>query len=315
LCAAAYRWAWFEQDLRVSAAVQEVFAATYLDGEDFNLSIAAEVAAGDALVHDAVVFDLGLLNDYLDVRAGPAVLQACPRIASWAKAPTIVVQWGGLRGDRLIVNDHVRQREIEVLHTGEALGTDRDDWHVGRIVDSCVQPSFVFAERPVAVGERAGRRLIDVLSAGGDWRARLAALFPIIRDGDLSSQPGWLAAAADLSSGSSIREEAFWLRESAAMDARAPAPRQQELMADGLSRQDAECFCVLEMALDTVLQDLPEVVEIMAQHAAIALARPQVRRAARARLTRPENTDAWQRLANCLPAHARGPFDDLANVG
>jgi hypothetical protein len=84
-------------------------------------------------------------------------------------------------------------------------------------------------------------------------------------------------------------------------------------MAEGLSRQDAEHLCVLEMALDTAQREVSGAVEILAQHAAVALMWPEVRREAAARLAGSENRAAWRRLAGCLPSHERGPFDDLAN--
>jgi hypothetical protein len=314
LCGAAYRWALLERDPRVTAAVLDVYATTYLEDYEFSISLGQAIAAMDALVSDIVVFDLGVLADYLDVRAGPVVLGAAPVARSWATAPATVVQLGRLKDDHLLVTDHVLQREVEVLHTGEALGTDRDEWFVGRLVDTGGQPSLIFAERPVPIGKQAGRRMVDVLSAGGDWHARLAALHPSVRDGDLPSRPGWQAAAQGLSSGSSLREEALWKRRFEEMDTETPAPRQRELMAEGLSREDAEHVCVLEMALDTVQRDVSGGVEIMAQLAAVALMWPEVRREAAARLAGDENRAAWRRLAGCLPPHARGPFDDLANA-
>lgn len=288
LCGTSYRWALVEQDPRVSAAVLGVFAATYLDDEDFDIGLGTAIAATDALVEDTVVFDLGVLADYLDVRAGPKVREAAPQAGSWAQAPATVVQLGRLKEDRILVIDKVRQREVEVLHTGEVLGTDRDEWFVGRLVASGVQPSLVFAQRPIPIGERAGRLMVDALTAGGDWRARLASLYPAVSDGDLPCRPGWRAAAAGLS--------------------------EQELMAQGLLRQDAEHLCVLEMALDTAQREVAGVVEVMAHHAAIALMWPGVRREAAARLAGDENRAAWRRLAGCLPAHERGPFEDLANA-
>jgi hypothetical protein len=313
LCGNSYRWALLEQDPRVSAAVLGVFAATYLEDEEFDTGLGTAIAAMDALVQDTVVFDLGVLADYLDVRAGRLVLEAAPQARSWATAPATVVQLGRLKEDRILVVDNVRQREVEVLHTGEALGTDRDEWFFGRLVESGGQPPLVFAERPVPIGEQAGRRMVDVLLAGGDWSTRLAALYPSVRDGDLPCRPGWQAAAQGLSAGSSLREEAHWKRWVDEMDARTPAPRQQELMAEGLPRQDAEHLCVLEMALDTAQREVSGAVEVMAQHAAIALMWPEVRRQAAARLAGTEHSAAWRRLAGCLPPHERGPFDDLAN--
>ena len=183
LCGTSYQWALLEQDPRVSAAVLGVFAATYLEDEEFGTGLGTAIAAMDALVEDAVVFDLGVLADYLDIRAGRMVLEAAPHARSWATAAATVVQLGRLKEDRILVIDNVRQREVEVLHTGEALGTDRDECFVGRLVASGVQPSLVFAERPVPIGEHAGRRMVDVLLAGGDWRARLEALCPSVRDG------------------------------------------------------------------------------------------------------------------------------------
>jgi hypothetical protein len=314
LCGTSYEWALPEQDPRVSAAVLGVFATTYLEDEEFDTDLGTAMAAMDALVMDTVVFDLGVLADYLDVRAGPKLLESAPHARSWATAPATVVQLGRLKEDRILVIDKVRQREVEVLHTGEALGTDRDEWFVGRLVASGVQPSLVFAQRPIPIGERAGRLMVDALSAGGDWRARLASLYPAVSDGDLPCRPGWAAAASGLSSGSSLREEALWKRRAAEVDTATPAPRQQELMAEGLPRQDAEHLCVLEMALDTAQREVSGVVEVMAQHAAIALMWPGVRREAAARLAGGENRAAWRRLAGCLPQHERGPFDDLANA-
>jgi hypothetical protein len=314
LCEAAYRWALLERDPRVTAAVLGVFATTYLEDQEISVCLGQAIAAMDALASDIVVFDLGVLADYLNVRAGPVVLGAAPVARSWATAPATVVQLGRLKDDQLLVTDHVLQREVQVLHTGEALETDRDEWFVGRLVDTGGQPSLVFAERPVAIGEQAGRRMVDVLSAGGDWHTRLAALHPSVRDGDLPCRPGWQAGAQGLSSGSSLREEAFWRRRFEDIDTETPAPRQRELMADGLSRQDAEHVCVLEMALDTVQRGVSGAVEVMAQHAAVALLWPEVRRVAAARLAGDENRAAWRRLAGCLPPHARGPFDDLANA-
>lgn len=100
----------------------------------------------------------------------------------------------------------------------------------------------------------------------------------------------------------------------AAVDASLSAPRQPELMSDGLSRDEAQQFAILEMALE-IARPQAQLIDIMAEYAAIALMSPEVRREAAVRLSGPRHSASWRRLAARLPPHDRGPFDELADTG
>jgi len=304
---AAYRWALRSGDPRCGQAVLAVFEATYLDEPTYSRSLGTRMAAGDALVEDIALFDLGIFDDYLDLRAGERVLEPASCARSWGLTAPSVFQLGVLRGDRLLVADCVGGQELEVLHTGEAMGTARDEWVFGRVV-SAGTDGLVFASRPITIGPEAGLLLRGTLRAGGSWLARLGDLHSAISSGGLDLRPGWLAAAASLTFGSSLRDDAAWQHTTN----EAPAPRTSELMAEGLSRQTADHLCVLELALDIAAQDIPGSVEMVAQHAAIALMWPEVRQQAARRYAGPEHQAAWWRLAACMPVHARGRFDELA---
>ena len=86
-------------------------------------------------------------------------------------------------------------------------------------------------------------------------------------------------------------------------------------MDEGMSRQTADHLGVLEYALEIVRLDLPGTVEMVAQHAAIALAGPEVREQAARRYAAPEHRAAWLQLGSCVQPHARGPFEALAGLG
>jgi hypothetical protein len=201
-----------------------------------------------------VTFDLRVLNDYLEVRAGPKLLEQACCAGEWASTSPSVFRLGAVCGDRLVVHDEVTGEQLEVLHTGEAMGTARDEWVLGRVV-----------------------------TAGG----------------------------AALTHGGSLRDDDVW-REATVIP---PAPRTAELMAEGMSRQTADHLCVLELALEVARGDQPGSVEMVAQHATIALMWPEVRDQAARRYIGTEQRDAWLRLAGYLPAHARGPFRALAAAG
>jgi hypothetical protein len=304
---AAYRWALTNADPRTDRAVLEVFASTYLDDETFSRELGTSIAACDELASDLVIFDLGVLQDYLEVRAGPRLLERAAGVREWGSASPSVFRLGALRGDRLVVRDEVSGEQLEVLHTGEAMGTARDEWVLGRIVSDGAGGQ-VFASRPVTVGTSAGRLLRHTIRTGGDWQARLGALHTAISDGELETRPGWRAGASALTHGGSLRDGDS-SRRIAAMP---PAPRTQELMAEGMSQQTAEHLCVLELALEVARRDLPGSVEMAAQHAAIALMWPEVREQAARRYVAPDQRAAWLQLGGCLPPHARGHFEALA---
>jgi hypothetical protein len=304
---AAYRWALMSADPRTDRAVLEVFATTYLDEETFSYDLGTLIAAADALVSDLVAFDLGVLQDYLDVQAGPALLDRADGVQGWGASPPSVFRLGEARGARLVVHDQVSGQQREVVHTGEALGTSIGEWVLGRVV-SVGGDETVFASRPVTVGPYAGRLLRRTMGKDGDWQARLGCLQAAISLGELAVRPGWQADSTALTHGGSLRDDASWR---GACDL-PPAPRVRELMAEGMSRQTADHLCVLELALETARCDVPGAVEMVAQHAAIALMWPEVRQEAARRYARPDHRTAWRRLGACLPPHARQPFDALA---
>jgi hypothetical protein len=307
---AAYRWALMNADPRTDRAVVEVFAATYLEDDTYSDDLGTSIAAFDALAADLVTFDLGVLQDYLDVQAGPVLLDRADCVRKWGTAPSSVFRLAATREDRLVVHDEVSGIQLQVLHTGEALGTSINEWVLGRVVPAG-SDGTVFASRPVTVGPRAGRLLRHAIRSEGDWQARLGALHTAIGAGELDSRPGWLADSSALTQGGSLRDDALW-RE---IDEMPPSPRARELMADGMSRRTAEHLCVLELALGMARGDVPGAVEMVAQHAAIALMWPEVRQQATRRYAGPDTCAPWRRLAACLPPHARGPFDALAGTG
>ena len=275
--------------------------------ETYSTELGTSIAACDALASDLVPFDFGVLNDYLGACAGPRLLEHAVGVGDWGSASPSVFRLGNARGDRLVVHDEVSGEELEVLHTGEAMGTATNEWVLGRLVPDG-EGGLVFASRPVTVGASAGRLLRHRIRAGGDWRARLGALHAAISAGELEPRPGWLAGAAALTHGGSLRDDGAW-QATAEMP---PAPRTRELMAEGMSRQTADHLSVLELALEVARGDLPGSVEMVAQHAAIALMWPEVREQAARRYVAPDQRAAWLQLGGCLPPHARGPFEALA---
>jgi hypothetical protein len=305
---AAYRWALTSADPRTDRAVLEVFAATYLDDETYSYDLGTMIAATDALVADLVAFDLGVLQDYLDVQAGPALLDRADCVQEWGSRLPSVFRLAEARGDRLVVHDQVSAQQREVVHTGEALGTSIGEWVLGRIVPAGGDET-VFASRPVTIGQYAGQLLRQSMGEDGDWRARLGCLHEAIRVGELAARPGWQADSTALTHGGSLRDDAAWR---GAGD-EPPAALVRALMAEGMSRQTADHLCVLELALETARRDLPGAVEMVAQHAAIALMWPEVRQQAARRYAGPNQRTAWRRLGACLPPHARQPFDALAD--
>ncbi len=138
-----------------------------------------------------------------------------------------------------------------------------------------------------------------------------------LEDETISYDLGTLIAAADALVADlvafdvgSLRDDASW-RDA---DDLPPAPRTRELMAEGMSRLTADHLCVLELALEVARREVPGSVEMVAQHAAIALMWPEVRQLAARRYAGPDQRTAWSRLGACVPPHAREPFDALANV-
>jgi len=92
-----------------------------------------------------------------------------------------------------------------------------------------------------------------------------------------------------------------------------PAGRVQELMAEGLTRMDAEHLVVCELAL-MVARDHPTGTPIVAYHAGIALAWPRVFDEARRRLTGPEHEASWRTLADCVHGIERERYRKLADA-
>jgi hypothetical protein len=290
------------ETVRVTAA--SIAAGTY-EYQDADQAAMAEMMrhamAVDEFVRDAVLFDAGALARYLETRASAALLARIPVIKDWARAERSVFELGALEHDTLVVTDLVSGHRHTVLHLGAAAGLAPSDRVLGRLAAIDEEPGQIFVSRPQYVDDVSARRLVRRWSESAEpdaMRDPFPTLSEAVASGRMPSAPGLWAGAMSLASdlppvpvGAVDDDTEGDLDEE-------DGPRVRELVESGLSPMDARHVVVVEMALLTA-RVTPDLLPVVAAHAAIALAYPRVRDAVRTQGTAAD-APHWRMIAACV---------------
>jgi hypothetical protein len=138
----------------------------------------------DQLVHDAVLFDSGLLDGYLTQELGPRVAARVPGLSSWVLAAPTVCELAGPVDGGALVRDLRRGEDLVVGDAG--LGEDHPSGRLfyGRLVRVEGDDRAFFATLPTILDDiDAARAVVEALERGCTAEERLAALHRSLRDG------------------------------------------------------------------------------------------------------------------------------------
>lgn len=299
----AFRSAVLDGQEQLRAAAVAVVAATYPHHDVDETSVVAMIGkamAADELVRDSVLFDVGALEHYLHTRASAELMARMPLVSSWPLVQRSVYRLGDLEDDRLWVTDLVTREQHTLLHIGAAVGLDPSACVLGRVAPITEQPGSLLVSRPLHVDDRSATELADAWrrAGAGDGRDPLPVLSDAVASGRMPGAPALAAGSMCLGSDLQPHPEDF------DDDPGEPAPRVRELMESGLSMMDAQHVVVVEMAL-WIAREVPDVLPVVAAHAAIALSHERVRvavRTSRAAVHAPD----WQLIARCVQEPVRG---------
>jgi len=246
-------------------------------------------AALRTLVQDYALFEFGLLDEYLRSRIAPELAVRAGPVEEWPDSSTDVFVLDGLAGAQLTVKRFGDAEPVAVRHLGEAVGLGRESLVYGRLVPTLGDPGRMFAMPPIAVDEAAAARLLRLAQADEFDPDRFRRLCEIVLSGD--PVPVVMGRASE----------------------GPPAGRVQDLIDEGLSRQDAEHLVVCEFAL-MVARDYRDATPVVAYHAGVALAWPRVFAEARRRLATPAHEASWRALAECVHGLERERYLQLADA-
>lgn len=234
--------------------------------------------AGKAAVRPAadgfLLFECGMI-DVFTVQVAPMLARRSGGCRGWSLSSGTVYELVAVEGTEMTVRARADGAELTVLHLGEAVGLWPGALVYGHVVEVPGQPGRIFAAPPVVVDEMAARRL-DKSAAEPDSG---------IDDHCVALGAAARSMSADVPPelGGEPDDE--------------PVPRVHELMAEGLTRDDAEQFLSVEDAF-LLHGHAPEVAFVAAYHAGRALGHERVFVEALRRYTGPEHEPVWLALAD-----------------
>lgn len=306
----AFRSMLMAKDPRTDEAVRHVMLTLYPDSfsrlqkDGELLFLGTMLAAGDDLVADVALFDLGGLEDYLAQQAGPGLLSRTDRIHDWASARMGAFEVLGLRGCRLVLRSLVDGETVEVLHLGAGLGPGATV--VGRPVPITDEPGLMFCRAPLEVDPETAHTVGDAVRSG----VPLGWLF------GLSTALEFSGAAegfhrVDATMYTSDLPLIVPTPDTTPTERLPEAPRMTELQAKGYSELVASAVTVIEVGLITA-EISDQAAAAVAPHVMAALSTPGAFEAAKVELTDPEHVDSWRVLSAVAPVHVAPKLRELA---
>lgn len=306
----AYSWMLDNKDPRIDDAVRTVLAVGHLDHIEPLLDRPTElreygtvVAACDWLVQQLCVYRDGALQDFLDVRAEPGLIERADRIREWAHAPCGVYRLQELRGSVVVVQDLAHERDVELLNVGAFV--DQAEVVLGRVVPISVPPFHMFESRPVPLDELT---------------AQLAAVS--LREGDVESvlhAISWGRQQGRLERGFSCHEITMFSNDvvpdpGPAITGHGEVPgRLRELLDAGLDEFVANGVMVAEVAL-IAARVAGESPVTIGPHLTAVLTDSRVFAATLTHCVVPENAAAWRKLADATSSPVRDRCTRIADL-
>jgi hypothetical protein len=311
----AYRWLLHTCDPRTDSAALQTMVVSHredmekvADDEVLFRELGTRIAAGDWLCEQLATYDYGGLHDFLDARAGEALLHRCDRVREWAD-----VRMGGYvleepHGGALRVRDLSIGAAIDVLNIGALTDRGADSPVIGRIVPISAAPGLMFESRPVSVD----------LQTAEDVAAASTAEDPAY----------WITAIGDARYAERL-EYAFSCRngtlfssdivpmsptETARLDALEKPGRLVELLESGLDETQANGVMVAEVAFIVFAAAGEDEVGAVAPHLAAVIMDRRTFAAMREHCTGSEHASAWTALAAAMVEPARSRCLQLAEL-
>lgn len=306
----AYRSMLMAEDPRPETAVRHVMAALYPDAvgralkDDDLLFLGTMLAAGDVLVADLALFEMGGLEDYLAEQAKPGLLARTDRIHDWTSARMGAFEVVGLRGCRLVLRSLADGGTVEVLHL--AAGCPPGATVVGRPVPITDEPGLMFARAPVEVDPETAREVADAVRSDVPlgWLFGLSTALEAGR-----AEEGFHQASATMYTSDLPLEVP--LPGIPTSGSAHDAPRITELRARGYSELVANAVAVLELGL-MAAQVSDQAAAVVAPHVMAALSTPGAFEAAKVECIAPEHADDWRVLSAVAPEHVARKLRELA---
>jgi len=290
----AFQWMLMNRDPRTDDAVRTVLTLAHLDHVEPLLDRPTElqeygtiVAACDWLVQQLCVYEHGGLQDFLDVRAEPELVERADLIGEWADAPWGVYRLVELRGSVLVVRDLAHEVDLELLNIGAFV--DQADVVLGRVVPVSVPPFRMFESRPVPLDELTAEQAAMTLREG-DAESVLQAIWWGRHQGRL--ERGFSCHEITMYANDIVPESA-----PAAQDRGEVPGRLRQLRGAGLDDFVANGVMVAEVAViaATIGGESPVTI---GPHLTAVLTDSRVFSAALVHCVVHENGPAWRRLAD-----------------
>lgn len=184
-CSVALRWGehtqyGFDVGFRLAGLVLRTLGAP----DDHEPEWLATRLKWDTLVHDALLFDHGLLDYWLTHEAAPRVLDRAPGVGAWVLAqPTLAEVAGPVEGGAL-VRDLRTGLDVVVGDVGLAEEQPAGRLLYGRLVQVTGDDRSWFATVPTIMDDpEQAESVLDALDNGADAEQRLRAVYlPLRRD-------------------------------------------------------------------------------------------------------------------------------------
>jgi hypothetical protein len=314
---AAYRWMLFEEDQRVDQAVRQLMVTTHVealpepDDPTALLELGTRIAGGDWLAPQLAVFEYAGLLDFLDVKAGPGLLDRTDRIREWADARLSGFVLVRPRGGFLRVRHLADGSELDVLDLGALTDRGPDETVIGRLVPISTDPGLMFESRPVSVDRKTAEQ-VALAEESGDWPDWVPAIAGGRSEGRLpyafSGQQPTLYSS-DIVPMDYLDPELLDV-----LDNLPPAPRMEELLDSGLDELEANAVLIAELAMVVMTAMGDDEDPVIGPHVATVLLEPRQFEAVKAHCTSPGHASVWATLAALVPEPARSRCAELARV-
>lgn len=136
----------------------------------------------DTLIHDALLFDRGLLDHWLTHEAAPRLLEKVPGIGAWVLAQPTIAELAGPEGGGALMQDLRNGRDVIVGDQGLSEDHPSGRLFYGRLVQVADDERRWFATMPTIIDSAdQADDVLEVIESGGDDEARLHALYLPLR--------------------------------------------------------------------------------------------------------------------------------------
>jgi hypothetical protein len=183
MCGAAQRWGeQTEYGLDTGFRLAELVLRTLGAPESGMQEWLPSRVKWDLLVHDALLFDRGLLDYWLTHEAAPQLLERAPGVAAWVLAQPTIAELAGPVGEGALMRDLRTGTDVVVGDVGLAQDHPSGRMFYGRLVQVDQDDRWWFATLPTIIDSDAQvAGVLEVLDSSGDDEDRLRALYAPMR--------------------------------------------------------------------------------------------------------------------------------------